>query len=290
MNAGRLAWLVRWVDSYAGIPDPSRRVDWPRVVPYILLHLACLAVFWVGASAQAVALAAAFFAVRMFVITGFYHRYFSHRAFKTSRVMQFAFAVLGAAAVQRGPLWWAAHHRNHHAHSDEPLDSHSPRQHGFAWSHTAWFLSPANFSTRLERVRDLAKYPELRFLDRYDVVVPIAFASTLYLLGGLQIFIWAFCVSTVVLYHATFTINSLAHGFGTQRYVTGDDSRNNAWLALLTFGEGWHNNHHHYPVAARQGFYWWEIDLTYYGLRALAALGLVWDLRPVPAGVREARA
>jgi stearoyl-CoA desaturase (delta-9 desaturase) len=283
----RFAWLLRWIDSHAGTPDTARRIDWPRVVPFIALHLACLAAFEVGASPQAVGLAAALFFVRLFAITGFYHRYFSHRAFKTSRAGQFAFALLGAAAVQRGPLWWASHHRHHHVHSDDPQDVHSPCQHGFFWSHVVWFLSPANFPARLERVRDLVKYPELRFLDRFDVVVPVLLATTLVTLGGLQLFIWGFCISMVAVYHATFTINSLSHKYGTRRYATADDSRNNVWLALLTLGEGWHNNHHHYPASVRQGFYWWEIDLTYYGLRVLAALGVIWDLRYIPAAIRE---
>ena len=282
MKENGFAWLLRWVDSYAGRPGDSRRTDWLRIMPYIALHLSCLLVFSVGASVEAVSLAAGFFALRMFAITGFYHRYFSHRAFRTSRAAQFVFAVIGAAAVQRGPLWWAAHHRHHHAHSDDPKDSHSPRQHGFVWSHTGWFLSPANFAVRLERVRDWAKYPELRFLDRFDVVVPVLVATSLYALGGLQVFIWAFCVSTVVLYHATFTVNSLAHLYGTRRFATPDDSRNNVWVALVTFGEGWHNNHHHNPTCARQGLYWWEIDLTYYGLRMLSAFGVIWDLRASP--------
>jgi stearoyl-CoA desaturase (delta-9 desaturase) len=295
--------LTRWFDSAApAAAGDEQRIDWPRVVPFVLLHLACLAVLWVGASATAVAVAAALYALRMFAITGFYHRYFSHRAFRTSRAAQFAFAVLGASAVQRGPLWWASHHRHHHAHADDPHDSHSARQHGFAWSHSGWFLARANFATRTGLVSDLARYPELRFLDRFDVVVPALLALTLFASGellarfaphlgtdGWQLLVWGFCVSTVALYHATFTINSLAHRYGRRRYATRDDSRNNLWLALLTFGEGWHNNHHHYPGSARQGFYWWEIDLTYYGLRVLAALGLIWDLRPVPEALRMSR-
>jgi len=268
----------------------ERRVEWTRVLPFLLLHVACLAVFWTGTSATAVAIAAALFALRMFAVTAFYHRYFSHRAFQTSRAAQFAFAVLGASAVQRGPLWWASHHRHHHAHSDKATDNHSAARHGFLWSHAGWFLSSAHFATLHARVSDFSRYPELRFLDRFDVVVPAILGVSLYALGGPQVFVWGFCISTVALHHATFTINSLAHRFGSRRYATRDDSRNNAWLALLTFGEGWHNNHHHFPSAARQGFYWWEIDLSYYGLRALESLGLIWDLRPVPAAVRDARA
>jgi stearoyl-CoA desaturase (delta-9 desaturase) len=225
----------------------------------------------------------------MFAITGFYHRYFSHRAFRTSRAAQLVFALLGASAVQRGPLWWASHHRHHHAHADRPEDAHSARQHGFLWSHCLWFLTAGNVRTRFDRVRDLARYPELRLIDRFDVAVPILLASTLYLAGGVQFLVWGFCVSTVALYHATFTINSLAHRYGSRRYATRDDSRNNAWLALLTFGEGWHNNHHYYPRAARQGFYWWEVDLTYYALRMLAALGIVWDLKELRREDRDRR-
>lgn len=306
MNARIATALRRWIDTSAGeaaaSPGETRRIDWPRVVPFVLLHAGCLGVLWVGVSPFAVGIALALFALRMFAVTAFYHRYFSHRAFRTSRAAQFAFAVLGSSAVQRGPLWWASHHRHHHVHSDSPADKHSAREHGFLWSHLGWFLARESFATRLNLVPDLARYPELRWLDRYDAAVPAALAIALYGLGawleasapglgtsGAQLVVWGFCISTVTLSHSTFTINSLAHRFGARRYATRDDSRNNLWLALLTFGEGWHNNHHHFPGAARQGFYWWEIDLSYYGLRLLAALGLIWDLRPVPAAVREAR-
>jgi len=281
--------LRSWVDSdLPGEESSPAHIDWVRVAPFIALHLGCLGALWVGASPAALATAAALFAVRMFAVTAFYHRYFSHRAFRASRAAQFVFALLGASAVQRGPLWWASHHRHHHAHADRPEDAHSARQHGFLWSHCLWFLAAGNVRTRPERVRDLARYPELRFLDRFDVIVPAILGASLWLIS-FEMFVWGFCVSTVALYHATFTINSLAHRYGSRRYATRDDSRNNWWLALLTFGEGWHNNHHHYPRAARQGFYWWEIDPTYYGLRLLERLGLVWDLQPVPAAVREAR-
>jgi stearoyl-CoA desaturase (delta-9 desaturase) len=283
--------LRRWVDSSADASRVDgadvRGIDWPRVLPFVLVHAGCIGVLWTGASPAAVAVAAGLFGLRMFAITAFYHRYFSHRAFRTSRAAQFAFALLGAAAVQRGPLWWAAHHRHHHARADRPDDSHSPGQHGFLWSHVGWFLARGNFATRAALVPDLARYPELRWLDRYDAVVPAALALALFAAGGWQWLVWGFCISTVALWHATFAINSLAHRFGSRRYATRDESRNNAWLALLTLGEGWHNNHHRYPAAARQGFYWWEVDLSWYALRLLAALGVVWDLRPVPAAIRE---
>jgi len=291
--------VQRWFDTGSSpapmVPGEAGRVDWLRAVPFALLHLACLGVIWVGVSWTAVAVAVALYAVRMFAITGFYHRYFSHRTFQTSRPVQFLFAVIGASSVQRGPLWWAAHHRHHHRHADQPQDVHSPVQHGFWRSHMGWFLTREAFATDLERVPDLARYPELRWLDRFDTVVPILLAAALFGLGealerwapglgtnGPQLLVWGFFISTVVLFHATVTINSLSHRFGSRRFETRDDSRNNLWLALLTFGEGWHNNHHFFPGSARQGFRWWEVDLTWYGLRALAALRVVKGLKPVP--------
>ncbi|MEQ1772425.1 MAG: acyl-CoA desaturase [Burkholderiales bacterium] len=303
---GRWASMLSWFDNeravLAGGDTHTKGIDWPRLLPFVALHLGCLGVLWVGVSMTAVAAAVMLYAVRMFAITGFYHRYFSHCAFRTTRTAQFIFALLGATGVQRGALWWASQHRHHHTHSDQPEDAHSAHQHGFFWSHMGWFMARENFATRRELVDSLSQYPELRFLDRYDGLVPIAYGLSLYGVGevlavwapalhtnGWQLVVWGFCLSTVVLYHATFTINSLAHRYGSRRYATSDDSRNNVWLALLTFGEGWHNNHHHFPGAARQGFYWWEIDLTYYGLRALAALGIIWDLREVPATMRDAR-
>ena len=297
--------FARWFDTNAidnGNDERAERIDWLRVVPFIGLHLACIGVIWVGWSGIALAVAAALYALRMFALTGFYHRYFSHKAFKTSRALQFVFAVVGAMCVQRGPLWWAAHHRNHHLHADTAADIHSPLHRGFLWSHMGWFLTPRGFRTDWDVIPDLRRYPELRWLDRFDIAVPVVLAVSLYFFGrwlenahpefgtsGAQMLIWGFFVSTVVLFHATVTINSLAHRFGSRRYETTDNSRNNWLLALITFGEGWHNNHHHFPGAARQGFRWWEFDLTYYVLRALAACGLVWDLKALPAGLKRAR-
>lgn len=297
----------RWFDSsVADEPRDAmlapRHVDWPRVLPFVAIHMACFAVLWVGVSRTAVITAVGLYALRMFAITGFYHRYFSHCAFRTSRAAQFLFALVAASAAQRGPLWWVSHHRHHHAHADAPADPHSARQHGFMWSHMGWFMARENFAARSGLTDDLARYPELRFLERYDVAAPLALGCALFAVGealastwpalhtsGAQMVVWGFCISTVALYHATFAINSMAHRHGQRRYATRDDSRNNGWLALLTFGEGWHNNHHHFPGAARQGFYWWEIDLTYYGLRLLAALGIIWDLKEVSPAMRNAR-
>ena len=276
------------------------KVDWVGAIPYLLIHLACIAVIWVGVSPIAVTMAVVMYLIRMFAITGIYHRYFSHKAYKTSRVGQFIFGVLGASAVQRGPIWWAANHRHHHVHSDKPEDLHSPVQHGFFQSHVGWFLTPRGKSPDLKFVRDLMKYPELRWLDRFDIVVPVLLGVGMFLLGvlledvapelgttGWQMLVWGFVISTVVCYHGTYTINSLSHVFGRQRYRTGDTSRNNFILALVTLGEGWHNNHHYYPNSARQGFYWWEIDITYYVLKVLSWLGIIWDLKPIPIEARD---
>jgi stearoyl-CoA desaturase (delta-9 desaturase) len=300
---GLATTLRRWFDTGVGAANDDAaddRIDWLRAAPFVAMHLACAFVLVVGASWFALAVAAALYAVRMFALTGFYHRYFSHRTFRAPRAVQFAFAIIGAACVQRGPLWWAAHHRNHHRHVETALDLHSPVVHGFWRSHVGWFLTRRGFRTEWDRIGDFARFPELRWLDRFDIAVPVALAAALYALGawlehaapslrttGPQLLVWGFFVSTVVLFHATVTINSLAHRFGTRRYATRDDSRNNVWLALLTFGEGWHNNHHFFPGTVRQGFRWWEVDLTWYGLRALAALRLVRDLKPVPAWVLE---
>ena len=272
------------------------RVEWFRVTPFLLLHAACLLVFFVGWSWVAVAVASIVYFARVFGLTAFYHRYFSHRAFKTSRLVQFLGALLGNAAGQRGPIWWAAHHRHHHRAADKPDDIHSPVQQGFIWSHMLWLMTREAYGTDHRKVKDWLKYPELRLLERFDFLAPAMLALSMFVLGeviqavsphsgtsGLQMLVWGFIISTVTLYHVTFGINSLAHTFGTRRFETNDDSRNNFWLALVTFGEGWHNNHHHFPSSARQGFRWWEIDISYYMLVIMSWFGLVWDLKPVPA-------
>lgn len=283
------------------LPDPSRlpeKVDWQRTLPFLLLHGGCLAVFWVGMNSTCILAAFFLYVIRMFAITGFYHRYFSHRTFKTSRAAQFLFAILGNSSMQRGPLWWAATHRHHHTHSDEEEDKHSPLQQGFIWSHIGWLTSMRNFPTPYNKVRDLSRYPELVFLNRYDKTIPILYGLFMFGIGYVlekkfpslgvtpaQFFVWTFFVSTTFLLHGTLFINSLAHLWGKQPYQTSDDSRNNFWLSLITLGEGWHNNHHRYPHATRQGFHWWEVDITYYGLKTLSLLGIIWELRPVPYAI-----
>jgi len=257
------------------------------MMPFILVHLACLGAIWTGVSYASLALCAGLYLVRMFGVTGGYHRYFSHRTYRMGRVMQFLMAFLAQSSAQKGVLWWAAHHRHHHRHSDEDDDVHSPRRDGVLYAHMGWVLSPNNDSPDLERVADLARYPELRWLSRWHLVPPILLGAAVFLLGGAEMLVVGFLWSTVLLWHGTFTINSLSHVFGKQPYATGDDSRNNFLLALITLGEGWHNNHHYHQACTRQGFRWWQIDITYYLLRLLAVCRLVRGLKPVPARVVE---
>lgn len=298
--ARRLWWWLANDPRHQQALNPARKddLDWLRVVPFIALHLGCLLILQVGVSVAALSLAGALYALRMFFVTAFYHRYFSHRAFRAGRLTRFVMAVLGCTAGQRGPIWWASHHREHHLTADTAEDPHSPGHKGVLFSHTLWFLTRGSFSTDERRVQDWLRYPELRLLEKFDWLPFVLLGAGCYGFGvflearyphlgadGPQMFVWGFLVSTVVLYHATYSINSVAHRFGKRRFATRDESRNNFWLALITLGEGWHNNHHFYPVSARQGFRWWELDLSYFGLKALQMMGLIDGLRPVPERV-----
>lgn len=255
------------------------------------IHASCLLAFWVGVNAVDIALCLSLFWLRIFGITGGFHRYFAHRSYKTSRPMQFALAFLGTSAVQKGPLWWAGTHRVHHRFSDvEEKDPHSPRK-GFWHAHQGWIFEDEWHDTRLHEIRDFARFPELVWLNQWHIVPPLVLAGLCYAIGGFSGLLWGMGISTVACWHATYTINSLSHRWGTVRFDTGDDSRNNWFLALLTLGEGWHNNHHRFMNSTRQGFYWWEIDITWYVLRGLQACGLVWDMKEPPASIyAEARA
>jgi len=273
---------------------PSRahdldRIDWVTSSPFLATHAVAVATpFLVPFAWRWGFLAAALYTVRMFAITAGYHRYFAHRTYRTSRGFQLLLAVLGGTAAQKGALWWAAHHRDHHRFSDGVEDVHSPLRRGFWWSHVGWILSRRHHETKLDRVKDLARFPELRFLDRYHGLPPTALAAVLFLAGGWPALLWGFFVSTTVLWHGTFAINSVAHVLGRRRYETGEGSRNSFVLALVTLGEGWHNNHHFYPASTSQGFFWWELDVSFLVLRALAALRVVSGLRTAPDRIRRA--
>jgi len=258
-------------------------IIYPAAVPFIIVHIVCIAAIWSGVTAGAIITCLALYVVRMFGVTAGYHRYFSHRSFKTSRVFQFVLAFLAQSSAQRGILWWAAKHRHHHRHSDTELDVHSPRMRGFAYSHVGWIFTPQHGGTDVDSIPDLTKYPELVWLNRHPYLPATVLAVGCFLFGGWPGLVVGFFWSTVLLYHGTFFINSLAHVHGSQRYVTGDDSRNNWWLAIITLGEGWHNNHHAYQRSTRQGFRWYEFDPTFYVLAALSWAKVVWELGQPPA-------
>ncbi len=268
-----------------GTSSFTQRYRLPEAIPFALAHLACLGAIWTGVYWGDILIAVGLYALRIFAIGAGYHRFFSHRGFRTSRAFAFVLAFLAQTSAQRGVLWWAGTHRHHHRFSDQDDDVHSPVRHGFWHSHLGWIFTARYHATNFDAVPDLAKYPELRWLDRNHYIPPVALGFLVWLLAGWSGLVVGFFWSTVAVWHATFSINSLAHVVGRPRYVTGDQSRNNWWLALLTFGEGWHNNHHHYQASVRQGFRWYEVDLTYYLLRGLSAIGLVWDLRYPPEEV-----
>jgi stearoyl-CoA desaturase (delta-9 desaturase) len=265
--------------------DDHGDIVYPSAIPFVLVHLACVAAIWTGITWQAVAIGIALYWLRMFAIGAGYHRYFSHRAFSTSRAFQFVLALLSQSSAQKSVLWWAAKHRHHHLHSDTERDVHSPRHKGFLYSHVGWIFARRHAKTDLVKVADFARYPELMWLHRYELVPAIALGVLCWLIEGWPGLVVGFFWSTVILYHGTFCINSLAHVRGRKRYVTGDDSRNNWLLAVFTMGEGWHNNHHACQSSVRQGFRWWEFDPTFYILKVLSWLRVVWDLKRPPEAV-----
>jgi stearoyl-CoA desaturase (delta-9 desaturase) len=265
--------------------DDHDDIIYPSTIPFLLVHLGCLAVIWTGVTWQALAICVTLYWLRIFAIGAGYHRYFSHRAYSTSRAFQFVLALLAQTTTQKSVIWWASKHRHHHLHSDTAQDVHSPRHKGFIYSHLGWIFARKHDAPDFAKVADLTRYPELMWLHKFEILPAIVLAGLCFLLAGWSGFVVGFLWSTVLVYHATFCINSLAHVSGSKRYVTGDDSRNNWLLAIFTMGEGWHNNHHAYQSSVRQGFRWWEIDPTYYLLRALSWLGLVWDLKTPPEQV-----
>lgn len=267
------------------VRTPDERVNWPQSIPFLLLHFLPITLIFTGISTTAVVLFLVTYFGRMFFVTAGYHRYFSHKSYKLARVPQFIMAFGAESSAQKGVLWWAAHHRNHHQFSDTERDVHSPRK-GFWWSHVGWILADKFKAYDADRIRDFGKYPELVFIDKRDWIAPWTLGITCFLIGGWSGLVLGFFTSTVLLWHSTFLVNSLAHVYGRRRYETEDTSRNSMLVALLTGGEGWHNNHHHYQASARQGFFWWEIDTTYYVLKLLSLVGIVKDLRQPPDRVK----
>jgi len=264
---------------------PGDRYVLGDAIPFAIAHLVCFAAIWTGVHLVDILIAIGLYAIRMFGITAGFHRYFSHRSFKTSRVFGFILAFLAQTSAQSGVLWWAGTHRHHHRHSDDEDDVHSPVRRGFWFAHVGWIFTERYQETNMDAIPDFAKYPELVWLDRHPFLPAIKLAVLVFICAGWSGLVVGFFWSTVATWHGVFCINSLAHVWGRKRYLTGDQSRNNWWLALLTLGEGWHNNHHHYQSSSRQGFRWYEIDITYYVLKVLAAIGLVWALRTPPRSV-----
>jgi stearoyl-CoA desaturase (delta-9 desaturase) len=290
------------LDSFRDNPKWAGRTGiMPGVAVYItLLHLLVFGFILVGWSPFALVFALGFYLIRMFGITAFYHRYFSHRAFVANRFFSCLFAILGCTALQKGPLWWSAIHRHHHLYADTEKDIHSPKIRGFFWSHIGWSMAYENMNVRSEYIKDWIKFPELVFIEKFWFAFPLLSAGLVFLTGhllalfapalqtnGPQLFIWGFVISTFLCSHAVFSINSIDHMYGSRRYDNPDTSRNNLLMALLTLGEGWHNNHHHYAITAHAGFYWWEIDITYYMLVVLSWFRIVRNLRPLPLEMRE---
>ena len=273
----------------------NEQIDWTESIAFFAVHLAGVLAVFTGISWAAILMCLFMYYVRMFAITGVYHRYFSHRSYKTSRFFQFVIGLLGTSCGQKGPLWWAAHHRHHHKYSDTEQDIHSPGLRGLWWAHVGWILCEKYKDTNEEAVKDLVKYPELKWLNKYHMVAPALLAAGIFFFGvflehaapalhtnGLQMISWGFFTSTTLLYHGTFSINSLTHLIGKKRFETGEQSKNSFILSLVTMGEGWHNNHHRYPYSERQGIYWWEVDMSHYVLRVLSWFGLVWDIKTHP--------
>lgn len=257
---------------------------------YAGVHLGALAApFGPGEIGTGLGILAGSYFLRILALGAGYHRYFAHRSFKTSRAFQFVLAVLGMTGLQRGPLWWAETHRAHHRGADSPRDIHSPRHQGFWYSHWGWFFDPRHQHTHLDAVPDLARYPELVWLDRARATntAALLYAVVLWVLFGLQGFLWGFCLATVCTWHTTHWIQSMSHAYGGyRRFPTRDTSRNHWLLGVISLGE-FHNNHHHRPSSARQGDAWWEFDATWWVLRLLEQLGVVWDLNDMPASEPE---
>ncbi len=269
------------------------------VIGMTVFHLACFGVFFTGFSPIAAAVAFAMYVIRGMGVTTGFHRLLAHRSFKTNRVVQFLLALAGSLAVQGGPLWWVAHHREHHAEVDTEGDIHSPVTRGMWTAHMGWMMSDEAFNEKGTNSRDLHKFPEIRALQRHYVWIILAQIAMLYGLGawlgaaypdlgtsGAQMVVWGFFISTVFTWHVTFMVNSVCHRWGGRPYDTGDASTNNIFIGILGFGEGWHNNHHFYPNSARHGLRWWQLDVTWYLIKCMSWVGLASDLK-IPRELRE---
>jgi fatty-acid desaturase len=256
----------------------QEKMNWLTISVLTLLHIGAIAaLFCFSWRNLAVALFVYWIAVGFGISLG-YHRLHTHRGFKTSLLFEYFLAVCGALSFEGGPIFWVATHRIHHQKSDRDGDPHSPRD-GAWWAHVGWILvgESKHSNTRLmsKYAPDLARHRFYVWLNNYHWLPTVALAALLYAIGGLPLFLWAICLRIVVGLHATWLVNSATHMWGSRRFATRDDSRNNWWVALITFGEGWHNNHHAHPVSARHGLAWYEFDLSWITLKLLRVIGLV---------------
>jgi fatty-acid desaturase len=213
-----------------------------------------------------------------------YHRLLTHRSFAVRPWwLEYVLTMIGCCASEGGAIGWVADHRNHHAHSDGEHDVHSPNR-GFAWAHMLWWMTPEVISYHtpqyyMKWAPDLYKDPVHRSMDKYQIVFPSLLLGALYALGGMSWLVWGGFVRTIFVLHTTWLVNSATHVWGYRSHETRDASTNNWWVALLTYGEGWHNNHHAFQTSARHGLRWWEVDMTYVAIRALSAVGLAHSVK-----------
>jgi len=262
------------------------------LIALIIVHLVSLLGFYTGISWTAFVAFLGLYIIRGLGITMGYHRYFAHKSFKTNRFFQFILGLMGSMAVQGGILWWVSHHREHHRYTETEDDIHSPVAHGFWQSHIGWLTNKKAFNAPKIRANDFAKIPEIKFLQKQYVFIQVLQVLGLFSLGsylqaafpqletsGAQLLVWGFFINTVALWHSTFAVNSICHVWGKEPYEANDTSKNNFIVALLAFGEGWHNNHHKFATSARHGLEWWQFDMTFITLRFLEAFGIVSHLK-----------
>ena len=270
----------------------NTNISYSNATRIILFHLSVVLVFISGYSFTALITFLVLFLVRLFVITGFFHRYYSHRSYQTSRWFQFLLTFIGTSAGQQGPLSWATSHITHHQHADAEDDPHSPVLNSGFYAHIGWLLQKDALSTNDKIVKPFTKYPEIVFLDRYHYIGTTSLIISLALLGmllsehypelgtsALQLVSWGFILSTLLILHGACLVNSVGHLYGYRRFKTKDNSHNVWWLFPLTLGDNWHNNHHHAPKSASFSYAWWEVDIIYLCILILEKLGLVWNVK-----------
>ena len=257
-------------------------VNWANVIFIIVAHIAAVAALFFWSWPAVITGFVLFYVAGSFGIGMGYHRLLTHRGYKVPRLVEYFLATCGTLSLEGGPIQWVVTHRIHHAHADRPGDPHTPRDGGW-WAHMGWILwgtaQNHDAATIAHYAPDLVKDRYYRWLNNYYYVPLLIVGIGLFIFGGWGVVLWGVFLRTTVALHATWLVNSATHLWGEQRFKTDDDSRNSWWVALLTFGEGWHNNHHAHPTSARHGLHWYEIDLNWLGIRALQLLGLAHSIK-----------